>query len=165
MGFYIGCGMVLAQGDKFVLVQETPGSAKQGLYNLPAGTLELNEDIIGCIIREVREETGVSVKPDSFIGVYQLVMKEKDDNVLFCMFAGKVADDAVFHSDEHEVIHVFSYDEIVSLDAAGKLRAPTIVQSIDEYRAGRVYPLSMLHPIHMATLPSIVVNRMANPSI
>jgi len=161
MGFYIGCGMVLAQGDKFILVQETLGSAKQGLFSLPAGTLELDEDIIACIKREVWEETGASVEPESFIGIYQLVMKAEHNNVLFCVFTGTVSPDTVFHSDEHEVIKAFSYDEIAALDAAGRLRAPTILAAIDAYKSGKVYPLSIIQASYIETLPSIVVDKAA----
>jgi phosphatase NudJ len=159
MGFYIGCGMVLAHGDKFILVQETSGTAKQGLFSLPAGTLELDEDIIACIKREVWEETGASVEPEGFIGIYQLVMEAEHNNVLFCVFTGTLPPGTMFHSDEHEVIKAFTYDEIVALDMAGKLRAPTILSAIDAYNSGKVLPLSLIRASHIETLPSIVVDR------
>ena len=39
-------------------------------WGLPGGVLELNETLSECIIREVREETGLEVTPVRLIGVY-----------------------------------------------------------------------------------------------
>jgi 8-oxo-dGTP pyrophosphatase MutT (NUDIX family) len=41
-----------------------------GWWGLPGGVLELNESLPECVVREVREETGLSVKPTRLIGVY-----------------------------------------------------------------------------------------------
>ncbi len=41
-----------------------------GWWGLPGGVLELNESLPECVIREVREETGLSVRPTRLIGVY-----------------------------------------------------------------------------------------------
>ena len=37
---------------------------------MPAGTLELDESIVDCMVREVREETGLDVKAAQLIAVY-----------------------------------------------------------------------------------------------
>ena len=41
-----------------------------GWWGLPGGVLELNESLPECVVREVREETGLSVRPTRLIGVY-----------------------------------------------------------------------------------------------
>jgi 8-oxo-dGTP pyrophosphatase MutT (NUDIX family) len=157
MGFFIGCGIVLKQGDQYVLVKEVRGG-KAGLYNLPAGTLELHEDFIECITREAKEETGADVTLEHFVGLYQTVIAT-GSNVVFAVFAGSVADDAIFQSDEHSVIQAFSYQEIVELNTAGKLRAPTVLKAVNDYRAGQKFPLELVQAWHTETFNSITVEK------
>jgi ADP-ribose pyrophosphatase YjhB (NUDIX family) len=41
-----------------------------GWWGLPGGVLELDESLPECIVREVREETGLTVEPTHLVGVY-----------------------------------------------------------------------------------------------
>jgi len=157
MSFFIGAGLILTQGDKFVLIKEVCHE-KADLYNLPAGTLEIQEDLIECITREAKEETGADITLEHLVDIYQTVIAS-GSNVLFTIFAGSTPMDTVFHSDEHEIIEVLSYNEIVALDKAGKLRAPTILKAIDDYRAGQKLPLSAVQSWHIAKLDSITVSK------
>jgi len=157
MAFFVGCGIVLKQGDKYVLIQEVRHE-KMGFYNLPAGTVEAHEDFAQCIAREAKEETGADVVLEGFVGVYQTVIKS-GSNVVFLVFAGSVANDAVFQSDEHEVIKAYSYEEIVELHEAGRLRSPTVFKAIADYRAGRRLPLEVVQAWHVDELTSITVGK------
>ncbi|HZT66735.1 MAG TPA: NUDIX domain-containing protein [Acidimicrobiales bacterium] len=44
--------------------------ADNGLWSLPGGVMEIGESIGECIVREVREETGLDIEPTAVIGVY-----------------------------------------------------------------------------------------------
>lgn len=157
MAFFIGCGIVLKQGDTYVLIQEVRHE-KAGLYNLPAGTLEIGEDFSKCITRETKEETGITVVPGHFVGVYQAVIGT-GSNVVFLVFAGNVPEGAVFQSEEHKVIKALPYDEIVALDEVGKLRSPIVRKAIEDYRNGQRLPLDVVQSWHIDTLASITVEK------
>jgi phosphatase NudJ len=157
MGFYIGAGLVLVQDDRYVLIQEVR-NVKKGLYNLPAGTLDINEDIITCAIRETEEETGAKVALEHFVGIYETVLAN-GSNILFFVFSATIDQGVTFHSEEHTVIKTFSYEDIVTMDKAGELRAPTVLKSIDDYRGGQRLPLSVIQSWHLNTLSSITVDK------
>lgn len=157
MPFFIGAGLILTQNDKFVLIKEVRNE-KADLYNFPAGTLELDEDLVACITREAKEETGVDVMLECFVGIYQTVIAS-GSNVLFTIFAGSTSNDVVFRSDEHDTIEALTYEEIIALDKAGKLRAPTILKAIDDYQAGQRLPLQAVQSWHLANLASITVEK------
>lgn len=157
MAFFIGAGVVLTQGDKYVLIKEVRHE-KAGYFNLPAGTLEIGEDFVNCIIREAKEETGADVTLQHFLGIYQTVIAS-GSNVVFAVFAGSVAIDATFQSSEHSIIKALSYDEIVTLDKAGQLRAPTVLKAIDDFRAGKTLPLAAVQAWHVDGLASITVDK------
>jgi phosphatase NudJ len=157
MGFFIGCGIVLKQGDKYVLIEEVRHE-KAGFYNLPAGTVELHEDLLTCIVREAKEETGADITLEHVVGIYQTVIGS-GSNVVFIVFAGSVAQNATFQSDEHSIIQALSYEEIIALDAAGKLRAPTVLKAITDYQNGHASPLSIVQSWHVDTLSSITVEK------
>lgn len=157
MAFFIGAGVVLEQDGKYVLVQEARHE-KAGLFNLPAGTLEIGEDFRTCILREAKEETGAQIVLQHFLGVYQTVMTS-GSNVVFLVFSGSVSSDALFNSEEHKVIGAYSYTEIQKMDAAGQLRSPIVLKAIDDLRAGKVLPLESVQAWHVERLASIAVEK------
>jgi phosphatase NudJ len=157
MSFFIGVGLILVQGDKYVLVQEVRHE-KEGYFNLPAGTLNSDEDLMECIVREANEETGVLVTLEYFVGIYQTVLAN-DNNILFPVFAATIDEGSDFHSDEHTVISAMTYEEIVNLNNASKLRAPTVLKAIDDYRNGQKLPLSAVQAWHLDSLNTITVGK------
>lgn len=61
-----GARIVIENEDKEILIIERADNGKRGL---PAGSLEENETIEECIIREVREETGLKILDLEVIGI------------------------------------------------------------------------------------------------
>jgi ADP-ribose pyrophosphatase YjhB (NUDIX family) len=58
---------VVRDGQGRILLQRR---SDNGLWGLPGGSVEIGESVTQAIIREVREETGLSVRVDRLIGVY-----------------------------------------------------------------------------------------------
>ena len=52
---------VLQRGDRFLIARRGANGPFAGFWELPGGKCLPGEDIESCLIREVREETGVSV--------------------------------------------------------------------------------------------------------
>ncbi len=160
MPFFIGAGLIFTQDDKLILIKgvQEVRNEKAGLYNLPAGTLEVGEDFIECITREAKEETGADIALECFVGIYQAVIAI-GSNVVFTIFAGSAPSNTVFLSDEHDIIEALTYEEVVGLDKASRLRAPTILKAIDDYHAGQRLPLVAVQSWHITELASIPVEK------
>ena len=58
---------VVRDGEGKILLQRR---SDNGLWGLPGGSVEIGESVTAAIVREVREETGLSVRVDRLIGVY-----------------------------------------------------------------------------------------------
>lgn len=57
----IGVGIIVIK-DKKVLLGKRKSAHGEGSWCFPGGHLEFNEEIEGCAIREVLEETGLNIK-------------------------------------------------------------------------------------------------------
>jgi ADP-ribose pyrophosphatase YjhB (NUDIX family) len=68
----IGVGAIVWKGDQFLLIRR--GHApRQGSWSLPGGHQELGESVQQAAIREVREETGVTVRILDLLAVVDLI--------------------------------------------------------------------------------------------
>jgi 8-oxo-dGTP pyrophosphatase MutT (NUDIX family) len=111
-----------------------------------------------CVIRETSEETGASISLEHFVGIYQTVLAN-GNNILFSVFAASANSNVTFHSEEHTVVKALTYNEIVALDQAGKLRAPTVLKAITDYKDGQRLPLSAVQSWHLESLSAITVDK------
>ena len=59
-------GAIVRDGDRILLVQER----ETGLWSTPGGALELDDTPANAVVREVFEETGLTVEPTRIFGVY-----------------------------------------------------------------------------------------------
>ena len=71
----LGIGALIFQGKRILLAQR----GKQpllGWWSLPGGVLETGESLVDGIRREVREETGLEVKPVEIATVFERIMPD-----------------------------------------------------------------------------------------
>ncbi|MFH1366697.1 MAG: NUDIX hydrolase [Patescibacteria group bacterium] len=64
--FKIAVGALILKGDKILLHHRTD----YDMWDLPSGGMEASETIYEALVREVKEETGLKVKPLRLAGVY-----------------------------------------------------------------------------------------------
>lgn len=58
---------IMANGTHILLVEKSKPAWQQGLLNGPGGHIEPVESMRECIVREVKEETGLVCIPESFL--------------------------------------------------------------------------------------------------
>jgi len=71
------CIIVNGEGD--ILIQE---DAKTGFYIIPGGRLEYSENLPSCLLRELKEEAGITVKPERLVYIVE-VIEDKKHEILF----------------------------------------------------------------------------------
>ena len=74
---------VLIEEDRILLVKQRVSDARH--WSLPGGALEMGETLEACVAREVREETGLSVRVDRLLYLGDRI--EDDRHVVHITFA------------------------------------------------------------------------------
>ena len=62
--------------DGRVLFVQRGGTFGRGIYTLPGGVVEAGESLTDAVIREVREETQVSIQPVALAGYREMIMRD-----------------------------------------------------------------------------------------
>ena len=78
-----GVAAIISNGEGKILLQRR---SDNGLWGLPGGSVEIGESVRDAIVREVREETGLTVEVVRLIGVYSdptvQIVRYADGNVV-----------------------------------------------------------------------------------
>ncbi|XP_046403335.1 8-oxo-dGDP phosphatase NUDT18 [Ischnura elegans] len=81
---YVVAAIIINEKNEVLMIQEAKSSCA-GQWYLPAGCLEPNEDIDDAVVREVKEETGLDMKPTSL-----LMVQSTADGWMRFVFTGKI---------------------------------------------------------------------------
>ena len=78
----VGVGAIIIEADRVVLVKR--GHAPLlGKWSIPGGVLEVGETLREAAAREAKEETGLLVEVGELLGVYDRVLRDDTDRVLY----------------------------------------------------------------------------------
>lgn len=135
-------GGLVVKNNKFLLVQEAKPSC-YGKWNLPAGHLDVGEDIFEGAKREVREEAGCEVE---LTGVCQIGNRRRRDLAFTAViFTARPLDEDIHTNQPDEILDVrwFSYEEIVAMKDDIR-NTDLMLGAIENYRQGIVAPLSLV---------------------
>ena len=121
----------------------------KGKWNQPAGWIEVGEDPIFSVKKEVKEETGFDFTPTHLLGIYSLVKTvtaegPEDHHGIKLIFIGKISGKEEGRDlEEISEIKWFSPEEIYAMDR-NTLRDLDIKQEVKDYLAGKRYSLDLL---------------------
>lgn len=110
---------VIADAEGKILIQQRSDNT---LWALPGGALEIGESIAETIIREVKEETGLDVVPESVVGIYSnpkhiIAFSNGEVRQQFSIcFACKIIGGEIRVSEESFAVKFFSLHEIEHLN-------------------------------------------------
>jgi ADP-ribose pyrophosphatase YjhB (NUDIX family) len=142
---------VIERNGRWLLVEEKSGDGRLVLNN-PAGHLDAGESLLDAVVREVLEETACCFTPTHLVGVYLArsrgsYVADGTDPVTYLRFAfagavgepepGRALDDGIVRT-------LWLTPQQIDAERA-RHRSPLLARCIADHRAGRRYPLDLLH--------------------
>jgi 8-oxo-dGTP pyrophosphatase MutT (NUDIX family) len=136
---------VVERDGTFLLVEEETRFGRK--LNQPAGHVEAGESLLEAAVREALEETGWHVRPTALVGIYRWMSERTGETFVRFSFAGEAtAHDAGRALDTGITGALWlSYDAIVA--RRNDHRSPMVLRCIDDYRAGKRWPLAFVTEI------------------
>ena len=132
---------IIEREGRFLMIEEQTRSGLR--LNQPAGHVEIGESIAAAAARETLEEAAWHVQPTALVGVYQWQSAQNGMYVRFTFAAEPRVHERTRALDAGIVRTLWlSYDEIVARRQMH--RSPTVLRSLDDYRAGRRWPLGLI---------------------
>jgi 8-oxo-dGTP diphosphatase len=72
---YLAVSAAIFRADRVLIVRRARAPA-QGLHTLPGGVVELGETLLEAVVREVREETGLTIAPAALAGYREALVRD-----------------------------------------------------------------------------------------
>ncbi|MHA1754768.1 MAG: NUDIX hydrolase [Candidatus Odinarchaeia archaeon] len=78
----VGVGAVILKDDSILLIRraQEPG---EGGWSIPGGLVKLGETVREAVVREIFEETGLSISVGEVAGVYDYIQTDADGGVVY----------------------------------------------------------------------------------
>jgi NADH pyrophosphatase NudC (nudix superfamily) len=133
---------VVERDGQFLFVEERVGAAL--VFNQPAGHVERGEQLIDAVVRETLEETAWTFQPEALVGVYLWEHPEKQKTFLRFAFCGRVQSHDPQRKLDRGIERAVWMTREQLLVRSARLRSPMVMQCLDDYLAGRRYPLDVV---------------------
>jgi 8-oxo-dGTP pyrophosphatase MutT (NUDIX family) len=149
---------VVERDGRYLLVEEhTAGGLR---LNNPAGHLERGETLLQAVQREALEETACRFEPQALVGVYMARLHRRatgeDGSYLRFAFCGTVGEPDASRALDDGIVRTLwlTPDEIEA--SASRHRSPLLWRCVADHRAGKRYPLALLHVDASLFSPQII---------
>ena len=141
---------VAVDGGRLLCVEERVGGRL--VINQPAGHLEPDESLVEAAVREALEETGWQLRLNAFVGAYQWKSPAMPDGsggrhyLRFAFAAEPVAHDPGRELDDG-IERALWLTPTELRDASERHRSPLVWQVVEDFLAGRRYPLDLVNQL------------------
>ena len=136
---------IVERDNRFLMVEEFIHG--QYVYNQPAGHLDPNESLLNAAIRETKEETAWDFIPEYIAGIYRWDQTETGRCFLRFTFVGTCENHDPEQTLDDGIIQAIWLTREELASQPEKLRSPMVLTCIDDYLAGKKYPLELLTDI------------------
>ncbi|MFX1465282.1 MAG: NUDIX hydrolase [Promethearchaeota archaeon] len=116
----MGVGAIVLDGNEKILLVKRGNEPGRGKWSFPGGLVNVGEAVKDAAKREVKEETGLSVKIGDLAGVVDVVIKDDNEKVqyhyvIIDFFATRESGEISPRSDAEDVRWILLKD-LLSLD-------------------------------------------------
>ena len=133
---------LVERDGRFLLVEEeTPEGIR---FNQPAGHLDEGESLMEACARETLEESAWRFRPNSLVGIYMWPRPQGDITYLRFAFAGALGEEQAGRSLDTGILRTVWLTPQEVESSQERHRSPLVWQCVQDYLAGRRYPLDIL---------------------
>jgi len=133
---------VIERDGRFLFVEEEANGRR--VLNQPAGHLDPGESLLQAVIRETLEETAHRITPTALLGIYRWRYDKEDVTFLRFAFRARVDGVEAGRALDKEIIAALWLTPAELAARRAEHRSPLVQQSVDDYLAGRSFPLDVL---------------------
>ena len=143
---HVTVAAVIEREGKFLFIEEEDEGMP--VFNQPAGHWEPGETLTEASIREALEESACRFVPRHLVGVYGWKHQAADITYLRFAFCGDIEGFEENRALDKGILRT-AWMSAQELRAQGdRLRSPLVLRCIEDYAAGRRYPLDLV--LHVA---------------
>jgi 8-oxo-dGTP pyrophosphatase MutT (NUDIX family) len=137
---------VIEQDGRFLVVEEETSDGLR--LNSPAGHLDPGESPAEGCARETLEETAYRFTPTALVGIYmarQRGARGEDTTYMRFAFCGALGPLEPGRALDHGIVRTLWMTAEELRASRERHRSPLLLQCVDDYLAGRRYPLDLIH--------------------
>ncbi len=109
-------GILRSTDEKIILIRRQ-GEIFYDYWALPGGAVETNETVEEALVREMKEETGLTVTPIEILGVFSALDRDPRGRVISTVFICDYEGELKAGSDAKET-KIYTLEEALGLDLA-----------------------------------------------
>ncbi len=133
---------IVEDQGKFLLVEEETDRGNR--YNQPAGHLEDNESLLAAVVRETMEETAYTFHPEALLGIYHWKHEHNDSTYLRFAYIGRVSHHQPTQALDEGIVRSIWMTVEEMREQATLMRSPQVLKCVEDYLAGKRYPLEVI---------------------
>lgn len=139
---HITVAAIAERNGAFLFVEERVAGELR--INQPAGHLEIGENLLQAVTREALEETGRTFQPQALVGFYLWRVPGSELTYLRAAFCGDIGEPDPAHELDSGIERTLWLRRDEILVRQPQWRSPLVLRCVDDYLAGRRYPLDVL---------------------
>lgn len=110
----VGAGAVILNDKNKILLLKRLRNPEIGKWSIPGGKIDFMEEAESAVIREIKEELGITVEVEKLLGITSHILREEKEHWFAPAYLVKITDGVPknMEPEKHEEINWFSLESL-----------------------------------------------------